>query len=176
LSFTPAQLATVHLATTHGHVLVTSSWEGPLDASSLQTPSGATFERTVTPAGPIAADQLVTVDLTVVLAPDADLGCWGVTDPVPSGLAPLAAGKIWPQYEEDDATPPDAEGPWRISGQRVEFCVSRDSRGPVHHLRYVARVITPGTYRWEPAVLQSGTVLEQGIVLPAFDLVVNGGS
>jgi hypothetical protein len=63
-------------------------------------------------------------------------------------------------------------GPWRVEGQRVDFCVSLDPRTPIQHLRYVARVVTPGTYRWEPSVIQSSMVLEHGRALPARELVI----
>lgn len=91
---------------------------------------------------------------------------------MPSGLAPLAAPPAWPSEE----AAPDTEVPWRISGQRVDFCVTLAPKAPVHHLRYVARVVTPGAYRWESAVLQSSVLLERGIVLPASDVVINGSS
>jgi hypothetical protein len=64
--------------------------------------------------------------------------------------------------------------PWRVEGQRVDFCVARDPKKPTQTLRYLARVVTPGTYRWEPALLQSSIVFEQGIVLPAFDVTIRG--
>ena len=170
LTFTPAQRSTVHLATVRGHVLVSSTWEAPLDPASPHTVNAMAFDRSVTPTGPIAADQLVTVEFSVALGDDPDSGCWRITDLLPSGLAPLAAPPVWPNADAR----PGTEGPWRISGQRVDFCVTSDPKVPVHHLRYVARVVTPGVYRWEPAVLQSSVIPERGIVLPASDLVIKG--
>ena len=168
LTFTPAQLSTVHLSTVRGKVLVATSWEGLLDPTSLHAATAMSFDRTVTPTGAIAADQLVTVEFSVALGDDPDKGCWRVTDLVPSGLAPLAAPPSWP----DESTPPDTEGPWRITGQRVDFCVAYDPKVPVHQFRYVARVVNSGVYRWESAVLQSSVIPELGAVLPAFDLEI----
>ncbi len=173
LTFTPAQLSTVHFSPVRGAVLVATTWEGALDPASLHAATAMTFVRVVTPPGAIAADQLVTVQFSVELGADPDKGCWRVTDLVPSGLAPLAAPGSWP---DQSAPPPNTEGPWRISGQRVDFCVAYDPKVPVHHLRYVARVVNSGTYRWEPAVLQSSVVLERGVVLPAFDLEIKPAS
>ena len=170
LTFTPAQLSTTHLATVGGHILVTSTWEAPLDGASLHASTGMTFERTITPTGSIAADQLVTVDFSVELGEDPDRGCWRVTDFVPSGLAPLAAPPAWEAVDVSR----DTEGPWRITGQRVDFCVTLDPKVSVHHLRYVARVVNPGTYSWEPAVLQSSVILDRGIALPTSDVVIHG--
>jgi uncharacterized protein YfaS (alpha-2-macroglobulin family) len=61
-----------------------------------------------------------------------------------------------------------------VVGQRVDFCVYRDPRRPVQTLRYLARVVTPGAYRWEPAVLQSSLVPTQGTILPAFEVTIRG--
>ena len=170
LTFTPAQLAGVHLSTVRGQVLVATTWGGPLEMGSLHATSAMSFDRTLTPTGSVAADQLVTVEFSVTLGQDPDAGCWRVTDLVPSGLAPLAAPPAWP----DEGTPLDRVGPWRISGQRVDFCVSYDPKVPLQHLRYVARVVNPGAYRWEPAILQSSVILDRGMALPAFDLEIKG--
>jgi hypothetical protein len=172
LSFTPAQLSTVKLSTVRGAVLATRIWEGPLDAGSLHPATAMSLERTVTPSGAVAADQLVTVELSVALGADPDAGCWRLTDLVPSGLAPLAGPPSWPG---EDETPPGSEGPWRITGQRVDFCVTFDPKDSVHHLRYVARVVNSGVFRWESAVLQSSLIVERGMVLPAFDLEIKRG-
>ncbi len=168
LTFTPAQLPTVRLASTNGAILVSTRWEGPLDAASLEPAGRIRFERTGAPTRPIAADAVVSVDFTVELGTDPGTGCWMVTDLVPSGLAPIAWSSTW----YDDRSSRNTEGPWRITGQRVEFCVTFDPERPVHRLHYVARVVTPGSYRWEPAVLQSSLFLERGIVLRAFDVEI----
>lgn len=169
LTFTPAQVPTVRLATTSGRILVSTRWEGPLDASSLKAAGEIRFERRGAPTRAIAADATVSVDFTVELGTDPGTGCWVVTDLVPSGLAPIASSTSW--YDDEDAR--GTEGPWRITGQRVEFCVTFNAFRPVHRLHYIARVVTPGSYRWEPAILQSSLFLERGIVLRAFDLQIS---
>lgn len=66
-------------------------------------------------------------------------------DLVPSGLAPVARTDGW----VGDA---GAMGPYRIVGQEVDFSVSYDPSGtrPMR-LRYLARIVTPGDFGWEPA-------------------------
>ena len=71
-------------------------------------------------------------------------------------------------YDEGPAT-----GPTWVDGQRVEFCVQRDPKHAVQVMRYVARVVDPGTYAWEPAVLQSSIVPDQGLATPAGTLVIS---
>ncbi len=74
--------------------------------------------------------------------------------------------------EESDPSASTIDGPWRVSGQRVDFCVSPDTKHPIHHLRYVARVVSPGTYRWESPVIQSSIVPDHGKALPSGEVVI----
>ena len=174
ISLTPAQLGAAVLTPVSGTVLVTSRWEGVLDAASLRPDDITTFTRTVGPSGTIPLDGIVTIEFTVRLGTDADGGCWQVTDLLPSGLAPVSGGPRngGEDEEESDPSASGIDGPWRVSGQRVDFCVSPDPKHPVHRLRYVARVVTPGTYRWESPVIQSSIVPEHGMALPAGELVI----
>jgi hypothetical protein len=75
---------------------------------------------------------------------------------VPSGLAPVAT----PLYGWGGD--PQLIAPYEVEGQRVSWCVGRDPRRPTQRLGYAARVVTPGTYRWEPAVIQSLAAAELG--------------
>ncbi len=179
LVLSSAQLASATLTPVSGSVLVTTSWEAPLDPSSLDGSAVTTFRRTTSSLGSgeidgltFAADDVVYVEFNVVLGPDADQGCWRVTDLVPSGLAPIAERPSWWEEDEEGGALDEADGPWRIEGQRVDFCVQVDPQVDLHHLRYLARVVTPGTYRWEPAVIQSSIVPEHGRTLPAVEIVI----
>lgn len=53
---------------------------------------------------------------------------------------------------------------------------SRLARHPDLELHYLARVVTPGTYTWEPAVLQSETDPTRGIVLEPFTVTIRGSA
>ena len=170
LSLTPAQLAGAAIAAVSGSVIVTTSWEGPLDPASLHGDDVTTFRREVQPAGTVPADGLVIVDLLVELKKGADDGCWLVTDLVPSGLAPLGDPTGWDAGDEEGNVL-GYERPWRVDGQRVDFCVTPD-RNRVHQLHYAARVVTPGSYRWEPAVIQSSIIRDRGATLPAQNVVI----
>ena len=176
LDVTPAQRKTLRIDPVSGSVIVAASWDGPVAEGDLAAPVGMSVKRTITPAGRIGSTDTVVVTFAVTLGPNADDGCWQMTDLAPSGLAPIAS---WGRRDEEV----DEEGgvvgrtherPWRVVGQRVDFCVSSDPRVPTQKLRYLARVVTSGTYRWEPAVLQSSIVREQGVVLPAFDVRIGG--
>ena len=167
---TPAQAATARLEPASGSVLAVTSWVGPLDPASLTPARGQVLERTVKPAGVIGPTDTVIVTLAVTLGPDARDECWRVTDLAPSGLAPISVQGSW--YEED--APRGWGSPDFVDGQRVEFCVVKNPRQVVQVLRYVARVVTPGTYLWEGAVLQSTLVPDQGLVIDPVTVTIRG--
>ena len=90
--------------------------------------------------------------LTVRFGPQATSACYEVNDRLPSGLAPLVrtAGA---DDEGDEAR--DALAPYLVEGQRVSWCVAPERNKREFVLAYRARVVSPGTYRWEPATVQS---------------------
>lgn len=161
LGLTPDQAATARLEPLTGSTLVVQSWEDRLAPSSLHAQGGITMTRSTAPAGTIEGTATVIVTINVDLG-SARLGeCWRVVDIVPSGLAPIAAfGRL-----ADENGNYGYDTPSRIDGQRVEFCAGYDTKRSAYAMRYVARVVTPGTYTWEPAVLQSMTDPSVGIVL-----------
>ncbi|MEI7742458.1 MAG: Ig-like domain-containing protein [Chloroflexota bacterium] len=170
VTLTPAQAATATLTPVSGSVVVTTRIEQPLDPASLKTPRGVTFTREVRPASSIKATDVVQVSLRVTFDKQVAATiqpCWTVTELVPSGLAPIASSA---EFEEDPE--PGMVDPWRLSGQRLDFCVTPDPIQRTWTLHYAARVVTPGTYAWEPAVLLSGLASGVGIVLTTPDVVI----
>jgi hypothetical protein len=166
LTLTPAQAAGATVEPISGQVLVVTTRSVPLDPSSLTAAAGQVLTLSVKPGLRIGETDTVIVTFRVTLGPDARDECWRLTDVVPSGLAPIGGFRIY--YDEP------VTGPTWVDGQRVEFCVQRDPKRPVQELRYVARVVDPGTYAWEPAVLQSSIVPEQGLTTPGATLVIDG--
>ena len=132
---TPEQRATFGLEPLEGKLGVVTTYR----SAATDLPSGdlVTIRRTVTPGSIVNDNQLVHVVITVSFSPQATDECWRVTDVVPSGLAPMS----W----------------W--DGQSVSGCVSPDDPDPIS---YTARVVSPGTYTWEPALVQSPTAPEVG--------------
>ena len=181
---TPAQASGARLEPASGTVVVTTRTERPLDASSLTAPKGTLVTRTIRPTGPVHESDLVTVEMRVELGAYSGESCWNVTELVPSGLAPITGQQATGENEEADGEAQDPNlpaaapviYPWRATGQRLDFCVSHTPNAPVSILRYVARVVTPGTYTWEPAILQSGLAPDQGMLIPAPTLTILGAS
>jgi hypothetical protein len=78
-----------------------------------------------------------------------------VTDLVPSGLVPVGQLRGWVDSEDEQGVLANATYPYAVVGQRVDFCAEPRADGANIRLRYVARVISTGTYTWETAIAQS---------------------
>lgn len=160
IALTASQRDGLRLEPLGGQVGVATSWTEPLDVGSLTADPTLKLTRTVTPAGAIPADGLVVVDLTPSFGALAVHGCYQVVDLVPSGLAPVARTDGW---VGDDGT----IGPYSIVGQRVSFCASNDAAATdVTKMRYLARIVTPGEYAWEPAFMQLSDAPEAVALTP----------
>ena len=148
LVVTAAQRESLRIELLEGAMMVATSWEGNADYDALPRHPLVQIQRAVTPAGSAAAGQLVQVRISVTIDGDAPRGCYQVTDTLPSGLAPMVT--TWsPWSEEDD----DIIRPYSVDGQRVSWCV--DPKFLRRPLGYTARIVNPGVFRWEPAIIQS---------------------
>ncbi|MEP6638339.1 MAG: Ig-like domain-containing protein [Chloroflexota bacterium] len=158
ISLSHEQFGSFTIESVSGQIGVTTSWQEAVKPSAFAEDPDLTISRQITPGGTIGTAALVVVDLTVHLGPKAPLGCHLVTDLVPSGLVPVGNLEGWVDPNNENA-PRNATYPFAETGQRVSFCAERGSeRGgtqSVAHLRYFARVVTAGTYAWEPAVAES---------------------
>lgn len=163
LVLTAAQGTGLRLEPLTGQVGISSAWSEPVDPSVVKTDPALTLTRSVTPSGTIPTDAFVTVDLTARFSWLAvETGCYEVLDLVPSGLAPVARTDDWVSDE-------GVFVPYSIVGQRVAFCVLNDRlTGNIARMRYLARIVTPGTYSWEPAQISlSGAPESVGLVPPS---------
>jgi hypothetical protein len=171
---TPQQLAGLRLEPVTGSTAVTTSWREPTVATARPVDPDMTIARTVhPPTGTIKSADLVVVELKVTFSAQAAAGCREVTELVPSGLAPVGATGRWydPANGED---PPDGSLvlPYDQSGSRVSFCVGPQPDRRAFTLRYVARVVSPGTYAWEPAIAQAGSGDGPAAVIAAGTLTI----
>jgi hypothetical protein len=167
LVLTAAQRASLAMEPLEGQMMVASSWDGEADYASLPSDPLVSIERVVRPAATVPPGTLVQVRIRVTIDPNAPSGCYEVTDLVPSGLAPVVA--TWNYYGELDADD-EFVRPYSVEGQRVSWCV--DPKARRRPLGYSARIVTPGTYRWEPAVIQSLQEPSIGAATPPGSYVV----
>jgi alpha-2-macroglobulin len=156
LVLTAEQRATLSLESLEGELAVVTSWTG---AGPLPTGSEASITRTITPTT-VDEGTLVRVTITTTFGAQAPDGCWQVTELVPSGLAPIERDYYWPENAGENR-------PWSIQGQRVSWCAY--PRDPDYRtLSYIARVVSPGSYLWEPALIQSDAAPEVGFATNRF--------
>ncbi|HET9346777.1 MAG TPA: Ig-like domain-containing protein [Candidatus Limnocylindrales bacterium] len=165
LTVTAAQLADLAVERLDGAVAVTTSWHEPVQVADLEPDPDATIRRTVSPPGAIRSGDLVRVDIAVTFGPDASAGCHQVTDHVPSGLVPVGTVAAWID-PDSEASLPDAGLPYDQGGQLVQWCATPSVDRPTVQLRYYARVITPGAYVWQPAVITASTATDRASVTP----------
>ena len=164
LRLSKARLATLSIEPGTGTIGVTTLWREPVRASAFEVDPDIKITRRIRPAGIIPSTDLVVVDLTVEFGRQAPGGCHRVVELVPSGLVPVGAlrGFVDPELGEPlvGVTYPDAQ-----IGQRVLFCAENTEHQRTVRLRYVARIITVGTYRWEPAIVESQTHADRAAVV-----------
>jgi hypothetical protein len=148
LVLTAAQLASLTIDRLGGAIGVSTEWREAVAASTFTPDPDMTITRSVEPASPIHAADLVVVDLNVTFSAQASDGCRQVTELVPSGLAPVGAESRWYDTENEDVPPDDGLIlPYDQSGSRVFFCVGPSATRRTFTLRYVARVVTLGKHR-----------------------------
>ena len=158
ISVSHAQLQSLTIEPVTGQIGVTTSWQEAVKPSSFAKDPDLTITRRMTPSGRIGAASLVRVDLTVTIGRKAPTGCHLVTDIVPSGLVPVGNLQGWIDQSDETSAPTNVEYPYAQVGQVVSFCADRGAKKVATvRLRYFARVVTAGTYAWEPTVVSSRT-------------------
>jgi hypothetical protein len=149
LVLTAEQRASLVLEKVAGDLAVVTSYTSP--DFVRPTSSSMRIQRIVTPANDAPDDRLVQVRFKVAFGAQSVGECYLLTDFAPSGLTPIENTSGW---ADDIASSIHDVRPWSIDGQIVRWCASPDR---AHDYVYTARVVSPGTYRWEGAILQLET-------------------
>ena len=163
LEVTADRRTQMRLEPVSGAAAVTASWDEPAPSASAlgRSDPDLALARSIQPASPIAPNSVVRVRLDLRVSGPGRSGMVEVTDLVPSGLVALGG----PEGDVHQCGR-YAVSPARIEGQRVTFVVTfgedpKDEAQPVvpgtFCLDYVARVVTAGTYAWQPAVARQAT-------------------
>jgi hypothetical protein len=173
LTLTAAQRASLKLETLTGAVGVTTSWREPIAAASFEADPDITMSRSITPGKVIGSADLVRVDLTVKFGSKAPKGCHQVIDLLPSGLVAVGSLAAWIDPDSEQQAPePGTAMPYAQTGQRVFFCAEPYGKAGRITLRYYARVVTPGTFVWEPAVLESKSGPNRAAITPQVEISI----
>jgi hypothetical protein len=159
ISVSHEQFGALTIEPVAGQIGVTTSWQETVKPSSYAKDPDLRITRRMIPSGRIGPASLVRVDLTVTIGRKAPSGCHLVTDLVPSGLVAVGNLQGWLDEGGESSGAANVTYPYAQVGQVVSFCADRGTRkaGAVLHLRYFARVVTSGTYTWEPSVVSSRT-------------------
>ncbi len=173
VTLTAAQRAHLALEQLSGATGVTTTWRELVGAANLMRDPDVSISRSVTPIGAIDSDDLVQIDLIVSFRATAATGCHQVTDLLPSGMVPLGSTSGW--VDPETVEPSKSAGivlPYGQAGQRVYFCAERPAGAGSANLRYFARVVTPGSYVWEPAMVDSRTAPNRAALTPEMRIEV----
>ncbi len=165
LLLSPEELAGLDLQSIEGVLGVTSSFLAPFDPASVEPDPDVSITRTYSgQAGDHVSVQegdIVEITLSFNLGPQAIDGCYQITDTLPSGMRPTSPLYAWSSKNTDY--------PYNIEGQRVSYCVYKDSRKVII---YHARVIGTGDYTAEPAIIQSQRAPESLAVTGAMQVQI----
>jgi hypothetical protein len=165
LDVSAAELASLQPQALEGAIGIATFFEAAFDPSSVSVDPDISVRRVVdADGGGIALGDVVRVRLDYTLAPQALDGCYQITDIAPSGLRPFT--NHYNFYQDQEIITP-----YRIEGQRVTFCVHRGDQQRLPAM-YFARVVTPGTYAVEPAIIQSQLSAESFNLTPGETIVV----
>lgn len=151
LSLTPRQLKDFTVVAVHGPVGITALSVAPIDLDTTPKDRRLSLDRRYSivggPKRPIQEGDIVRIDFTPKVSQEVVDQTFFVTDFLPSGLVVLS--QPWQRgfgYERDVGYPIEE------FGQRVTFFT--DGNRAFH---YYARVLTPGSFAAEPAILQGQT-------------------
>jgi hypothetical protein len=155
LALLPVQRKSFSLEPLSGSVNVATTWQAPRAMGAVVLDPDLTLTRTMRPMGKGPSPSFFEVRLSATFGPQVEQDCHVVTDLIPSGLA-----AIWQlPIRANDNGVTEFVGPFDMQAQRVTFCVGPGKTRTVQ-MRYFARVVSPGEYLWEPAVIQSNRASE----------------
>jgi hypothetical protein len=166
LVLTEEQRAGFSLERLEGKLAVVTSWTG---LGAMPSGTEAHIIRTISPVAGVTEATLVRVTIEVTFDAQAPDGCWQITDLAPSGLAPIEREYDWPGGGSS------GNSPWSIEGQRVSWCAypeRPDREDPARTFSYLARVVSPGVYLWEEALIQSVDAPEVGFATGQFRFTI----
>lgn len=149
-NLTSDELRTFRVISVEGEVGITVATTEPLNLTTTHRDDRLTLNRRYSVVGatdrPAQTGDIVRIDFTRSIGRDIIEEDFLIIDQLPSGLTlltqPWQAGLSWDRglcY------------PIEVNGQRVTCWAGRSSRDPIH---YYARVMTPGSYAAEPALIQ----------------------
>ena len=162
LPLSPQELSSLELSEVKGKLGVVATYEQQSSPESIIKDDNLKINRNYernnqSPYAGSYVDEFEEGDLVLVrLVPwfsvNALNGSYQIIDYLPSGLRPVdqESGRYYSSYDSRIY-------PTEINDQKVTFVIDRNITQPIY---YYARVVSKGTYKAEPAILQSLKSLE----------------
>lgn len=151
LTLSPQELASFELSGVKGKLGVVASYEQPSSPQSISKDKNLSLGRSYEVNGNVTNNfkdgDMVLVRLNPHFGANALKGSYQIVDYLPSGLRPIdqESSRYYSSYDS-------RVYPTEINDQKVTFVVGKDVNLPIY---YQARVVSKGTYKAEPALLQS---------------------
>jgi hypothetical protein len=157
LTLSPQELASLDLSNIKGKLGITSSYEEQLSSMLVVKDSNLSLTRSYevndTKTNTFNDGDLVKVRLIPASSSNAPDGAYQIIDYLPSGLRAVDRESVMYYNNSYGGRVYPAE----INDQKITFVVDRNIALPIY---YFARVVSKGTYKAEPALLQSLRNLE----------------
>ncbi|MGB8816270.1 MAG: alpha-2-macroglobulin family protein [Minisyncoccia bacterium] len=152
LTLSPQDLAIFKLSNVKGKLGVVSSYEQEADPEFISKDTNLNLYRAYQVNGEATLDlnegDLVKVQLFPTFLQNALTGAYQIVDYLPSGLRPIDQESNRYYNGNYDSR----VYPMEINDQKVTFVIDKNMTIPIY---YFARVVSKGTYKAEPAILQS---------------------
>ncbi len=151
LILSPQELASLELSNVKGKLGVVASYEQQSSPGSISKDKNLSLNRSYEVNGSATKEfkdgDTVLVRLNPQFSGNALNGAYQIVDYLPSGLRPIdqESGRYYSNYDSRIY-------PTEINDQKITFVVDKNVNLPVY---YYARVVSKGTYKAEPAFLQS---------------------
>ncbi|MFA4814849.1 MAG: polymorphic toxin-type HINT domain-containing protein [Candidatus Gracilibacteria bacterium] len=156
-SYLPEELAGLQFSNLSGDVRAVSSYETPINLDELGTDDSVALTRSYFVNGQevqtVKVGDIVEVHLKATAVGNFEDFGFKVTDYLPSGMQTATFADNVTSYNTDD----DYYHPYDQDGQAVSFYVSCHEGSCKYgkEFYYLARVINPGSFVLEPAVIQN---------------------
>lgn len=168
LTLSPEEVSGFKLSAVKGELGIVTVYEEPSTPASIQKDNALSLTRQYYTSSGILTNQfnesdMVRVQLYPQMISRALNGSYQITDYAPSGLRPVdRAGVRYYDYY-------GRIYPSEINDQKVTFIVDKNNTLPVY---YYARVVSKGTYKAEPALMQSVRNLESATISNAQNIII----
>lgn len=156
----PEQLKTVEFKNVQGNVGLVSHYDKPINISQVERSDYVSVKREYYDLKGNKLDKFTEQDIVEIriyptINADSIEGSYQIIDLVPSGLEPITSRYSYYRLRGNYSC---SRHPYEVDGQKVKFLLYKNWNkfsNCSDYFKYYARVVNPGEYMAEPAVIQS---------------------